>query len=176
MPWAFIPRMKATWLARIEIQVSEPCHGVSTRLAQTDQESHGHALEIVSIPAKACGLATHKDRDGTGKVVEHGERVVRSDEERETHEHPRENEGDPGDTALRALGEDARGVAVLGHAVERAGGDVVVRVCGGDGEDEDAVGSAAAPSTKTSTLWKRGDEERGDGNEPRHAALARTRH
>lgn len=175
MPWAFIPRMKATWLARIEIQVSEPCRGVSTRLAQTDPTSDGRALRFLPIPENQSS-ATHKDRDGTGKVVEHGKRVVRSDEERETHKHPREDEGDPGDTALRALGEDARGVAVLGHAVERAGGDVLVRVCGGDGEDEDAVGSAAAPSTKTSTLWKREDEETGDGNEPRHAALARTRH
>ena len=46
MPWAFMPHMKATWLARIEIQVSEPCRGVSTRLARTDPTSHGHALEL----------------------------------------------------------------------------------------------------------------------------------
>jgi len=46
----------------------------------------------------------------------------------------------PRDTALVALGEDSRGVAVLSHAVQRARGDILVRIGSGQREDEQAAG------------------------------------
>ena len=42
-----------------------------------------------------------------------------------------------GDAAVVSAGEDSWSVSFNGESVERAGRDVKVRVCGGEGEDEE---------------------------------------
>ncbi len=85
-----------------------------------------------------------KDGDGRDEVVEDGQcRFVR-DEVGQAHEAPGEAEGDPRDAAAVAPSEDTGGVAVFRHAVQGAGGDVLVGVGRGEGEEEDPGESGSA--------------------------------
>lgn len=82
---------------------------------------------------------TSKDSDGRSKVVKDLESVTGSDEVGETHEASSEGESDVWDTSRSAPGEDLGGVSVLGHSVQSSGSNVLVRIGGRDGEDQDTA-------------------------------------
>lgn len=77
------------------------------------------------------------DSDRGSKVTKDSVGVVGRDEESETHEASGEGKGDPRNTTRSALGEDTGSIAVLGHAVKSTGGNVLVRVGGGEAEKKD---------------------------------------
>lgn len=112
--------MKATWEERMEIYSTSV-------LCLSGLSSH-------SYPSKST-----KDCDRVDKVIEYRKRIVTSNKVCQTHEHGGKHKGYPGNTSASALGENAGHSSVLGHAVECSRGDVLIRVGGGDGENQDAM-------------------------------------
>jgi hypothetical protein len=103
-----------------------------------------HALHETNVGSEDRNPSqTSKDSDGRGKVVEDLESVTRSDEVGETHETSGKGECDVWDTSRGASGEDLGRVSVLGHSVEGSGSNVLVRVGGRDGEDQDTADYSA---------------------------------
>jgi hypothetical protein len=82
---------------------------------------------------------TSEDGNGRSEVVEDLESVTGSDEVGETHETSGKGECDVWDTSGSAPGENLGGVSVLGHSVEGSGSNVLVRVGGRDGENQDTA-------------------------------------
>lgn len=91
-------------------------------------------LSSHSYPSKST-----KDCDRVDKVIEYRKRIAAGNKIRQTHEHGGKNESYPGDTSASTLGKNAGHTSVLGHTVECSRGNVLIRVGGGDGENQDAV-------------------------------------